>query len=139
MNDDSSNIEESLINLKITTNEIRNAPSTKTISDTLDIEPIPEEKLQDSNNSDDDEEYEYFTKMQQTRNKSEPHKYIPFKSKNNFSKADFEIMNVLGNGAYAKVVRACHTKTNEIVAMKIIDKTFMEKVSILIPFCLYIY
>ena len=53
--------------------------------------------------------------------------YLPFNSKNSFTKDDFEVLGILGKGAYAKVVKARYIKTNEIVAIKIIEKTFIEK------------
>lgn len=57
--------------------------------------------------------------------------YIPFPTLNVYSKTDFEVVELLGKGAYAKVVKARHIKTKEIKAIKIIDKMFMERVSII--------
>ncbi len=56
--------------------------------------------------------------------------YIPFPTNNNFSKNDFEVIELLGKGAYAKVVKALCTKNKEIKAIKIVDKCFIEKVDI---------
>ncbi len=53
---------------------------------------------------------------------------IPFPTKNYFKKEDFEIINLLGSGSYAKVVKAKFTKNNMIVAIKIINKPFILKV-----------
>jgi hypothetical protein len=55
--------------------------------------------------------------------------YIPFPTNNYFSKNDFEVIELLGKGAYAKVVKALCTKNKEIKAIKIIDKCFIEKVN----------
>jgi len=43
-----------------------------------------------------------------------------------YSKKDFEIIGFLGKGTYAQVVKALSIKTNEIVALKIVDKPFIE-------------
>ena len=75
-----------------------------------------------------EEEDPYFAEIQISKAKKHNFKYIPFNSKNNFNKDDFEYLSVLGNGAYAKVVKAKFKKTNEIVAIKMIEKPFIEKV-----------
>jgi hypothetical protein len=41
---------------------------------------------------------------------------------------DFELINVLGRGSYAKVVLARNIYTNKYYALKVIDKLFLEKV-----------
>ena len=41
---------------------------------------------------------------------------------------DFEMLHKLGKGAYAKVYLARNRTTEELVAIKIIDKKFVEKV-----------
>ena len=56
-------------------------------------------------------------------------RYIPFPSKNIYSKNDFEVLELLGKGAYAKVVKAKCLKDNIIKSIKIIDKQFMERVN----------
>ena len=55
--------------------------------------------------------------------------YIPFPTKNIYSKNDFEVLELLGKGAYAKVVKAKCLKDNSLKSIKIIDKNFMERVS----------
>jgi len=54
-------------------------------------------------------------------------KKFNFTSKFKFSEDDFEWMNLLGSGAYAKVYKARNKKTGEIYAIKIIDKIMIEK------------
>jgi hypothetical protein len=56
--------------------------------------------------------------------------YLPFSTHNRYSKSDFEVIELLGKGAYAKVVKAIYLKTKEIKAIKIIDKSFIERVRI---------
>jgi serine/threonine protein kinase len=41
---------------------------------------------------------------------------------------DFDILNILGRGSYAKVVLAKNIYTGDLYAIKIIDKKFLEKV-----------
>jgi hypothetical protein len=60
--------------------------------------------------------------------KNSHHSYIPFPSDYQYSKNDFQVLELLGKGAYAKVVKAKCLKDNEIKAIKIIDKYFMERV-----------
>lgn len=55
-------------------------------------------------------------------------KSIEVYSKNTYSKSDFEIISVLGKGAYAKVVKAKYLKDNSFKAIKIIEKSFIERV-----------
>ena len=55
---------------------------------------------------------------------------IPFSSRKSFSKTDFEVIEVLGKGAYAKVVKARYLPTKEIKAIKIIYRSIIEKVFI---------
>jgi hypothetical protein len=55
---------------------------------------------------------------------------IPFHSKNKFTKNDFEILGLLGRGAYARVVKARLIKNDTIYAIKIIEKEFIEKVNL---------
>jgi hypothetical protein len=59
----------------------------------------------------------------------EPKKAIPFPTKNEYKKNEFEILGLLGRGAYAKVVKAKLKKDGSIYAIKIIDKSFIEKVN----------
>ncbi len=54
--------------------------------------------------------------------------YIPFPTKNIYSKTDFEVLELLGKGAYAKVVKAKCLRDNMIKSIKIIDKHFMQRV-----------
>jgi hypothetical protein len=54
---------------------------------------------------------------------------IPFPTLNNFCKADFDVIELLGKGAYAKVVKAMHIKTKQIKAIKIVDRHFIERVN----------
>lgn len=42
---------------------------------------------------------------------------------------DFEIMNDLGRGAYAKVCLARYIHNNKMIALKILDKSFMNKLN----------
>lgn len=55
-------------------------------------------------------------------------KSIPFSSKKKYNKSDFKVLSLLGKGAYAKVVLARHIETKELKAIKIVDKSFIEKV-----------
>jgi hypothetical protein len=57
-------------------------------------------------------------------------KTLPFKSKNEFTKLDFEVINLCGKGAYAKVVQAKCLKDGKMKALKIVDKIFILKVII---------
>ena len=41
---------------------------------------------------------------------------------------DFEVIKLLGEGAYAKVYQVKHKATNRIYAMKVIVKEYMHKV-----------
>jgi len=50
-----------------------------------------------------------------------------YTSKINFDADDFESLNLLGSGAYAKVYKVRHKKSGEIYALKKIDKHLMEK------------
>ena len=52
---------------------------------------------------------------------------IPFHCKTFYTKGDFEVLNLCGKGAYAKVVKAKCVQNNEIKALKIIDKNFLLK------------
>jgi hypothetical protein len=62
------------------------------------------------------------------------HAYVPFRTKNIYSKNDFEVLELLGKGAYAKVVKAKCLKDNNFKSIKIIDKHFMERVGIVFIF-----
>ena len=59
---------------------------------------------------------------------SESQSYIPFPTLNLFAKTDFDVVELMGKGAYGKVVKAMYSKTMELKAIKIIDKSFIEKV-----------
>jgi serine/threonine protein kinase len=50
------------------------------------------------------------------------------KPKHKPSIKDFEIVNVLGRGSYAKVLLGRNYYTGEVRAIKAIDKAFLEKV-----------
>lgn len=52
---------------------------------------------------------------------------IPFTCKVYYSKKDFEILGPLGKGSFAKVVKARNIKNDEIKAIKIINRSFIEK------------
>jgi 3-phosphoinositide dependent protein kinase-1 len=54
---------------------------------------------------------------------------IPFTTERIFKKSDFEILGLLGRGSYAKVVKAKLIENDIIYAIKIIDKTIIEKVN----------
>ena len=56
---------------------------------------------------------------------------IPFPTLSVFSKLDFDVIELLGKGAYAKVIKALHLKTKEVKAIKIIDRKFIERVDYL--------
>ena len=58
--------------------------------------------------------------------------HIPFSSPKSFTKTDFEVIELLGKGAYAKVVKALHIQTKEVKAIKIIDRCFIERVKYLL-------
>ncbi len=63
----------------------------------------------------------YFNEKEEKVNK------FNYTSKNKFFSEDFEILNLLGSGAYAKVYKTRYIKTNKIYAIKMIDKILMEK------------
>lgn len=69
---------------------------------------------------------ELLNKMNLTKSN---HKKIrkQFKMKNDFSKNDFEIIGFLGRGSFAQVLKARHINKNEIFALKVVDKVFLEK------------
>lgn len=48
-------------------------------------------------------------------------------SKFNFHSKDFEILSLLGSGAYADVYKAKHKVTNVVYSIKVIDKRNVEK------------
>jgi hypothetical protein len=50
-----------------------------------------------------------------------------YTSKNQYTRQDFEILCTIGEGAYSKVVKARHNKSQEIYAIKITEKRLMEK------------
>ena len=64
-----------------------------------------------------------------SKNEESPKKKekIYFVSKNKFEKSDFEIMGLIGRGAYAIVVKAKHRVTKHIFSIKIITKSFIDK------------
>ena len=69
---------------------------------------------------------ELLTKMNISKsNHRKPKKQ--FKIKNEFSKNDFEIIGFLGRGSFAQVLKARHIIKNEIFALKVVDKVFLEK------------
>ena len=68
-------------------------------------------------------EYEFLKKKE-----FESKVNIIFPSERIFRKNEFDILGLLGRGAYAKVVKAKHIQDNIIYAIKIIDKTFIVKV-----------
>ena len=41
---------------------------------------------------------------------------------------DYKFVKLLGKGAYSEVILALQVSTNKLVAMKMIDKLFLEKV-----------
>lgn len=90
-------------------------------------------ELNDNRNSDDTEEYFRQSNSNNSeidrKNEIKPFEVvkIPFKSKNSFKKADFEFSSTLGKGAYAKVIQAKHIKTEEVFAIKIVERKFFEK------------
>lgn len=43
---------------------------------------------------------------------------------------DFESLEIIGVGAYGKVVKACHKTTGEMVAIKHIDKDAMQRMEL---------
>ena len=45
-----------------------------------------------------------------------------------YTKSDFDVINLCGKGAYAKVVKAKCLKDGKIKALKIMDKNFILKV-----------
>ena len=67
----------------------------------------------------------------QKKNFEQKKSSIPFPTESVYKKSDFEILGLLGRGAYAKVVKAKLIKNNAIHAIKIIDKSFIEKVNII--------
>jgi hypothetical protein len=50
-----------------------------------------------------------------------------FTSKNVFIPTDFKITSTIGQGNYAKIIKAKHQVTGEVYAVKIFEKKFMEK------------
>lgn len=72
--------------------------------------------------------FEYFRNSSLNGNEdNEEGERMKLPSKNFFTSKDFEIKSTLGNGAYAKVIKAKHIKTNELYAIKIIEKRLMDK------------
>jgi hypothetical protein len=55
------------------------------------------------------------------------HKVLKLTSKNSFIKKDFDILSTIGEGAYAKVYKIKHIESNQIYAMKVIEKRLLEK------------
>ena len=83
------------------------------------------------------EEEEFFSQSKSTNNQEQvllqknlfdTNNKIAFTIDRVFKKEDFEILGLLGRGAYAKVVKAKLIQDNTIYAIKIIDKSFIEKV-----------
>jgi hypothetical protein len=56
---------------------------------------------------------------------------IPFDNKELYTKSNFEVQLLCGKGAYAKVVKSKCLKNNETIALKIIDKHFILKVTVI--------
>jgi len=67
---------------------------------------------------------ELLTKMNKASNKKAKKKY---KIINDYSKTDFEIIGFLGKGSFAQVLKARHNKLNEIIALKVVERSFLEK------------
>ena len=89
--------------------------------------------VKDQNSQDTLNEEDYFRSSQSLENDPECQiklktQKVPFQSKNQFSKSDFEIIGLLGKGSYARVVKARLIKNDCIYAIKIIDKIFIENV-----------
>lgn len=59
--------------------------------------------------------------------KENKQKSFTFSSKGNYTSDDFEILNIIGSGAFAKVYKARHKKSMELFALKEIDKILMRK------------
>ncbi len=55
-------------------------------------------------------------------------KLVPFASETDLSRSDFQVIEVCGKGAYAKVIKAMCLRSKEVKAIKIVDKSFIEKV-----------
>jgi hypothetical protein len=69
---------------------------------------------------------ELITKMNISKpNYKKPKKH--FTVGNEFCKNDFEIIGFLGRGSFAQVLKARHLTKNEIFALKVVEKAFMEK------------
>lgn len=54
-------------------------------------------------------------------------KKFDYISKNKFLSEDFEKLDDLGEGAYAEVLKVRHKTTKQIYAIKVIDKTLIER------------
>ena len=97
------------------------------------------EKNIDARSSNEMTEEDYFRQSKSITNNEqeifqkkvfEQKKTIPFRTESEYKKSDFEILGLLGRGAYAKVVKAKLIKNDVIHAIKIIDKSFITKVLI---------
>ena len=101
------------------------------------IKSVKEEELNNdlkSNGSHEISDDEYFSSSHKNGEESKEFhsKYektnIPFRTRNQFRKSDFEILGLLGRGTTAKVVKAMLLSNNSIYAIKIIRKQFIENV-----------
>jgi len=63
--------------------------------------------------------------LNESENSNEKH--FNYTSKISFSSNDFELISLLGSGAYAKVYKARLKKTGDFYALKMIDRVVMEK------------
>ncbi len=102
---------------------LENKSSTKTKDVSNSKKPYEEE-------DDDEEEDEYFAEIAMSKAKQyKKFDYsIPFPSRKKLTKEDFDYLCILGKGAYAKVVKSKHKTTNEVYAIKMTEKLFIEKV-----------
>ena len=60
-------------------------------------------------------------------NKTKNDEKTKFIVKNDFSKIDFEILGFLGKGNFANVLKARLISKNKIYALKVVDKSHLEK------------
>ena len=62
---------------------------------------------------------------------NEDRKTILCETRKSHSIDEFEVINFLGEGSYAKVVKARHKETGKIYALKILSKKYIKKVCFL--------
>jgi hypothetical protein len=81
----------------------------------------------DNHDSDEDSDFDNVN-IENLLISQERKQTIPFSVKTLYTKSNFEVLNLCGKGAYAKVVKAKCILNGENMALKIMDKNFILKV-----------